>query len=240
MRLDKYLADMNAGTRKELKTAIRKGLVTVDGQVVRDAGFHVTGNETISFDGEVIGYQAFEYYMLNKPAGVISATEDKRHKTVLDLLGERRRRDLFPVGRLDIDTTGLLLITNDGALAHRLLSPKHHVDKVYRATVTGTVSESDIRAFAEGLRIDDGLTAMPAELRLLEARQNSAEAVSFVEVTIREGKFHQVKRMFEAVGKKVLTLQRISMGPLVLDKDLPEGKARPLTEGEIETLRSLS
>ncbi len=238
MRLDKYLADMNAGTRKELKTAIRRGLVTVDGKAVRDAGFHVTGEETISFDGEEIGYQAFAYYMLNKPAGVISATEDRRHKTVLDLLGERHRRDLFPVGRLDIDTTGLLLITNDGALAHRLLAPKHHVDKVYRAAVTGAVAESDILAFAQGLRLDDGLTAMPAKLRLLGS--SPEDDVSFVEITIHEGKFHQIKRMFEAIGKKVLTLQRISMGPLVLDKNLPEGAARPLTEEEISALRSLS
>ena len=172
---------------------------------------------------------------MNKPAGVISASEDPHQKTVLDLMDIQHRKDLFPVGRLDKDTVGLLLITNDGNLAHRLLSPKSHVNKVYYARVTGTVSQSDINAFQDGIRVDDTLTAMPAKLEILSLPKESAEdRISEVRVTIREGKFHQIKRMFAALGKEVVYLKRLSMGPLSLDPTLPEGSCRPLTEEELQ------
>lgn len=235
MRLDKFLADMSVGSRKELKQSIRKGCVTIDGAVIRDPGFSVSGTEEVVYRGERIEYREMEYYMLNKPAGVISATEDKKAKTVLDLLGERKRKDLFPVGRLDIDTHGLLLITNDGDLAHRLLSPRHHVDKVYFARVNGIVTEEDRAAFETGLQVDDELTALPAVLEVTGVfpEQGQSEA----RVTIREGKFHQIKRMFLAVGKEVLYLKRLSMGTLQLDEELPEGGFRELTEQEVIQLK---
>ena len=170
--------------------------------------------------------------MLHKPAGVISATEDKRQQTVLDLIDERQRKGLFPVGRLDRDTEGLLLITNDGELAHRLLSPKKHVDKIYFARLDGPVSEAERKLFAEGLRIDEMFTALPADLEILDPP-------SEVRVTIREGKFHQVKRMFETVGREVLYLKRLSMGPLLLDECLPIGAYRRLTFEELSAIMEL-
>lgn len=253
MRLDKYLADMNVGTRKELKIAIRKKRVTVNGEIVRDAAMNLKGDEEVCFDGERIAYQEYEYYMMNKPAGVLSSTEDKRRTTVIDLIDQRRRKDLFPVGRLDIDTEGLLLITNDGELAHRLLSPKFHVDKVYYAEIKGEVAKKDVRAFAKGLKFDQDLVAAPADLKILPSKGEQYEYLdeegmpcvlepgeySLVEVTIREGKFHQIKKMFEAVGKKVLYLKRLSMGPLVLDDLLETGEYRPLTQEEIDRLKKL-
>ncbi len=236
MRLDKYLADMRVGTRSELKKAIRKGSVTVDGAPVRDPGFALSGNETVTFNGEIIGYETKEYYMMNKPSGVISASEDKRQETVLDLLDDRRRKDLFPVGRLDKDTVGLLLITNDGEMTHRLLAPKHHVDKTYIARVTGCVTEGDVKAFAEGIRFDTDLVAEPAVLEVLAASEEESE----VRVTIHEGKFHQIKKMFLAVDKEVVYLKRISMGPLQLDPDLEEGEYRRLTEDELSALKEVT
>ncbi len=233
MRLDKYLADMRVGTRSDLKKAIRKGTVTVDGAVVRDPGFSLSGNETVMYGDRLIHYETEEYYMMNKPAGVISASEDRRQKTVLDLLDGERRKDLFPVGRLDKDTVGLLLITNDGEMAHRLLAPKHHVDKVYYARVSGCVTEEDVRAFAGGLRFDETLVAEPAGLVILQAD----DEVSEVKVTIHEGKFHQIKKMFLAVGREVLYLKRLSMGPLVLDETLSEGESRRLTDAELAELK---
>ena len=169
--------------------------------------------------------------MLHKPAGVVSATTDKKEKTVLDLLTVQKRKDLFPVGRLDKDTEGLLLITNDGALAHRLLAPGKHVDKVYFARVEGTVTEADVFAFSQGLDIGDPELTLPAELKI-----QSSDTVSEILLTIQEGRFHQVKRMFEAVGKKVIYLKRLSMGTLCLDEDLPKGAFRALTEQEIKEL----
>ena len=183
-------------------------------------------------DGERVAYEQFVYYLMNKPAGVISATEDTRDRTVLDLLDGQQRKGLFPVGRLDRDTEGLLLITNDGELAHRLLSPKNHVDKVYFARLDGPVGETERRLFAEGLRVDETLTAMPARLDVLEPANE-------VKVTIREGKFHQIKRMFAAVGREVLYLKRLSMGPLVLDGSLAPGTYRRLTEEEESAIISL-
>lgn len=237
MRLDKFLSDMGVGSRSELKRSIRKGLVTVNGQVQKDPGADVDTTSEISFDGNPVLYQSFEYYMMNKPAGVISASEDKRQKTVLDLMDSRKRKDLFPAGRLDRDTEGLLLITNDGQLAHRLLSPKHHVDKCYFVRVSGALGEEDVQRFADGIPYDEALTAMPAKLRILE----SGTDFSTAETTIQEGKFHQIKKMFAALGngREVVYLKRLSMGPLTLDPDLAPGEYRALTEEELAALKSL-
>lgn len=244
MRLDKYLADMSLGTRKELKNAIRKGAVTVNGQPVRDPGQSVSDADTITFKGQPVTYNRFEYYMLNKPAGVVSATEDRTHRTVVDLLQGHHRKDLFPVGRLDIDTTGLLLLTNDGELAHRLLSPKFHVDKTYEAVIDRPVTDEMIRQFAAGIRYDTDLVAAPA--KLIRAYSNNEMSnvgpnrLYVAHVTIHEGKFHQVKKMFAAAGAEVLALKRLSMGPLTLDPNLGEGEARPLSSTEIHDLTMTS
>lgn len=232
MRLDKYLAEMGAGTRKEIGKAVRAGRVTVNGQTAKNAAMQVTAEDEVSMDGVPVEYEEYVYYMLNKPAGVISATEDARERTVLDLISERQRKGLFPVGRLDRDTEGLLLITNDGGLAHRLLSPRHHVDKVYYARLDGPVGEAEKALFAQGLKVDETLTALPAELEILEPATE-------VRVTIREGKFHQVKRMFEAVGREVLYLKRLSMGPLALDESLPKGDYRRLTAEEESAIMNI-
>jgi 16S rRNA pseudouridine516 synthase len=234
MRLDKFLADMKAGSRKDLKVLIRKKAVTVNGEVIRDAGYEVAEDAEVCVRGVMYRYRKFEYYMMNKPAGVVSATEDRYQSTVLDLIGGIRRKDLFPVGRLDKDTVGLLLLTNDGQLAHRLLSPKRHVDKVYEALVEGEVTEADAKLFAEGIRIDASFTAQPAALELLGFDKDSGR--TSVRLTIREGKFHQVKRMFEAVGKEVLYLKRLAMGSLILDPSLKEGQYRELTDAELTML----
>ena len=234
MRLDKYLSDMGVGTRSELKKEIRKGAASVDGAVVRDPGCSVSPSSRVVYKGVAVGYDEFEYYMLNKPAGVISASEDDRESTVVDLIDEPKRRDLFPVGRLDRDTEGLLLITNDGALAHRLLSPKHHVDKTYYVEVSGTLNESDVELFAEGLVLPDGLQCLPADLKILSV--SDEEYTSEAEITIREGKFHQVKRMFAAVGAEVIYLKRLTMGPLSLDPELAPGEYRLLTPDEMASL----
>ena len=232
MRLDKYLAEMGAGTRKEIGKAVRAGRVTVNGQTAKNAAMQVTAEDEVSMDGVSVEYEEYVYYMFNKPAGVISATEDARERTVLDLISERQRKGLFPVGRLDRDTEGLLLITNDGGLAHRLLSPRHHVDKVYYARLDGPVGEAEKALFAQGLKVDETLTALPAELEILEPATE-------VRVTIREGKFHQVKRMFEAVGREVLYLKRLSMGPLALDESLPKGDYRRLTAEEESAIMNI-
>ena len=232
MRLDKYLAEMGAGTRSELKKAVRAGRVTINGVKAKDSSIHVGEDDVVCMDGKEIKYERFVYYLMNKPAGVISATEDPRERTVLDLIGGQQRKGLFPVGRLDKDTEGLLLITNDGELAHRLLSPGRHVDKVYFARLDGPVGERERELFAQGLRVDEMLTAMPAVLEILESANE-------VRVTIREGKFHQVKRMFAAVGREVLYLKRLSMGPLTLDNGLAAGAYRRLTEEEESAIISV-
>lgn len=234
MRLDRFLGDMGAGTRSELKKMIRKGRVRVNGEVVRDPSTTVSGQDEVTLDGRAVRYEEFSYLMLNKPQGVVSATQDGRLPTVIDLLPqEGLRKDLFPVGRLDRDTEGLLLITNDGDLAHRLLSPSRHVDKVYLARVRGEIGERQVQAFAQGLVVDEEFTAAPAGLEVV-----SSGPVSEVRVTIHEGKFHQIKRMFLAVGSEVLYLRRLSMGPLLLDESLAPGQSRPLTGEEIEALKS--
>ena len=233
MRLDKYLSDMGAGTRSELKKEIRKGGAAVDGKVVKDPGCSVSPSSHVVFRGAVVEYEEFVYYMLNKPAGIISASEDDREPTVVDLIDEPKRRDLFPVGRLDRDTEGLLLITNDGALSH-LLSPKHHVDKVYYVKVSGILSESDVELFRDGLVLTDGLECLPADLEILSVSDD--EYASEALITIREGKFHQVKRMFSSIGAEVSYLKRLSMGPLVLDPDLAPGEYRRLAPDELASL----
>ena len=235
IRLDKYLADMSIGTRQEVKKYIRQGRVKINEDIIKKPEYKIREDEDkIAFDGAPVAYETFEYYMLNKPAGVISATEDKRDKTVLDLIKEKKRKDLFPVGRLDKDTEGLLLITNDGALAHRLLSPKKHVDKCYYAKISGGVTEEDVRVFKERINIgtqEEPEWTMPAELKILEKG-----TVSRIRLTIREGKFHQVKRMFLAVGKEVVYLKRERMGALVLDEELAPGEYRKLTDSELKRI----
>lgn len=235
IRLDKYLADMSIGTRQEVKKYIRQGRVKINEDIINKPEYKIREDEDkITFDGAPVAYETFEYYMLNKPAGVISATEDKRDKTVLDLIKEKKRKDLFPVGRLDKDTEGLLLITNDGALAHRLLSPKKHVDKCYYAEISGGVTEDDVRVFKERINIgtqEEPEWTMPAELKILEKG-----TVSRIRLTIREGKFHQVKRMFLAVGKEVVYLKRERMGALVLDEELAPGEYRKLTDSELKSI----
>ena len=310
MRLDKFLADMGVGSRSDLKKAIRKSLVTVNGAVEKDPGAQVSAEDRICFDGAEIRYAEQQYYMLHKPAGVLSASEDRRQTTVVDLIRDaastdasaanasaadhhaagghddgsivrstedaRVRKDLFPVGRLDKDTEGLLIITNDGPLAHQLLVPKHHIDKTYYAIVTGTITEDDQRAFTRGIRYDEKLTALPATLRVLSTGKTVADLrralgfaatserllrtrlagpafigaeepaditedtlVSEVEITIQEGKFHQIKKMVKALpgGKEILYLRRITMGALRLDPALAPGEFRKLSEDEIKILK---
>lgn len=239
LRLDKYLADMGLGTRSEVKGMIRSGRILVNGQRARSADIKIDPDEDeVMCDQMPVTYVHYEYYMLNKPAGVISATEDRREKTVVDLIDANQRKDLFPVGRLDKDTEGLLLITNDGQLAHQLLAPKKHVAKVYYAKVAGTVTEEDADIFANGVVIDETLTALPAKLDILSVTDKDCSPVSEIKIEIYEGKFHQVKRMFEAVGKKVIYLKRLSMGPLCLDETLACGQYRKLSEDEIQMLKS--
>lgn len=239
IRLDKYLSQMSAGSRSDVKNNIRKGRVLVNGTPNMKPEYKVdTDKDVIEYCGEKIAYSEYEYYMLNKPAGVVSATEDKKEKTVLDLICGSKRKDLFPAGRLDKDTEGLLIITNDGALAHELLSPKKHVDKTYYAQIDGIVTEEDICAFEKGIKISEDFTALPARLEIISTvKGGSGEDTSEIMLTIHEGKFHQVKKMFEASGKKVTYLKRMSMGRLKLDESLPCGSFRRLTEDEIEILR---
>ena len=232
IRLDKYLADMGVGTRSEVKKYIKQGKISVDGQVVKSADLKIEiETQSVTYQGQPVGYEEFEYYMLHKPAGVVSATTDVKDKTVIDLITDKKRKDLFPVGRLDKDTEGLLLITNDGDMAHRLLAPKKHVDKVYYARIDGRVTDEDVKAFREGISIGQGEVAKPAKLEILKA-----DEISEIHVTIQEGKFHQVKRMFHTIGKEVLYLKRLSMGSLVLDESLPLGAYRKLTREELEDL----
>ena len=233
MRLDKFLVEMKKGSRSEVKKLIKSGRVTVDGQTVREPEQKFDPERAqISLDGQTVSYASFEYFMLNKPQGVVSATEDRRFQTVVDLIGDARRKDLFPAGRLDIDTEGLLLITNDGQLAHQLLSPKKHVDKVYFARVEGILPSDVKEQFAKGLTLDGDVKTLPARLELLKEGP-----VSEVRLTIHEGKFHQVKRMFEAVGCRVIYLKRLSMGSLVLDETLAPGEYRRLTDDELRALK---
>ncbi|OCA92205.1 pseudouridine synthase [Pseudobacillus wudalianchiensis] len=234
MRIDKLLANIGHGSRKEVKQLLKAGAVTVNGEVIKDAKQHVDPtNDHIMLYEEEVFYREFIYLMMNKPPGVISATEDTREETVVDLLeAEHAVFNPFPVGRLDKDTEGLLLLTNDGVLAHQLLSPKKHVPKTYFAVIDGEVTDADREAFRKGVTLDDGYVTKPGELTILKSGLRSD-----IELTITEGKFHQVKRMFEAVGKRVVYLQRISMGPLQLDEELDLGEYRELTEEEVALLK---
>lgn len=233
MRLDKLLANMGYGTRKEVKILLKQKAVTVDGEVVKDSAMHVDPEkQNVSVMGDRVEYFEFIYIMMNKPPGVISATEDKHDQTVIDLLDPFAQHfEPFPVGRLDKDTEGLLLITNDGTLTHNLLSPKKHVPKWYYAKIDGVVTEEDIAAFKLGVTLEDGYHTKPGELVILQSGEQSE-----IELMIQEGKFHQVKRMFEAVGKKVTYLKRLSMGSLKLDPELELGDYRQLTKEELEGL----
>lgn len=234
LRIDKLLANMGYGTRKEVKKLLKAGVVKVDGMMVKDAKTHVDPKKQIvTVWGEEVEYKPFIYLMMNKPKGVISATEDAVEETVVDLLEEEDRIfDPFPVGRLDKDTEGLLLLTNDGQLAHQLLSPKKHVPKTYEAIIDGEVTEEDVAAFRRGVVLDDGYETKPAELVIIRS-----DLRSDVQVTITEGKFHQIKRMFQAVGKRVVYLKRIQMGPISLDETLEPGEYRELTDEEIALLK---
>ncbi|RKP54506.1 rRNA pseudouridine synthase [Cohnella endophytica] len=277
------LGNLGYGTRSAIKVLIKQGAVTVNGTKAKDHGMQINPSiDVVTLDGETIHYRDTVYVLLHKPAGVVSATEDNRDRTVIDLLDEDVTvMSPFPVGRLDKDTEGLLLITNDGKLSHELLSPRKHVPKTYRALVAGDVGEDDVSAFLQGVTLDDGYVTMPAQLRVLSkkakdtaptsAQESDAEELlaamelvpdkaeaqvvtadgetsqeanrysstrSWIELQIHEGKFHQVKRMFEAVGKKVLYLRRVAMGPLRLDPSLAPGEWRELTEEELESLRN--
>ncbi|MFS0780501.1 pseudouridine synthase [Bacillus sp. 1P06AnD] len=233
MRIDKMLANSGFGSRKEVKKMLKSGAVKVDGIVVKDAKHHVDPNgQTVTVQGIEVEYKEFIYLMMNKPPGILSATEDDRQETVVDILEEEDRLyEPFPVGRLDKDTEGLLLLTNDGKLAHQLLAPKKHVPKTYFAVIEGIVTEEDIEAFKNGVTLDDGYHTKPGELQIISSGPESEIAL-----TITEGKFHQVKRMFEAVRKKVTYLKRMTMADLHLDETLELGEYRELTEEEVEGL----
>ncbi|GIN73080.1 pseudouridine synthase [Bacillus sp. J14TS2] len=237
MRIDKLLANTDYGSRKEVKKLLKSGSVTVEGDIVKDPKTQVIPEQqSIYVNGEEVHYREYIYLMMNKPADVISATEDVREKTVIDLLHpDDAVMSPFPVGRLDKDTEGLLLLTNDGKLAHQLLSPKKDVPKTYFAVVKGLVSEDDKHAFQQGVILDDGYETKPGFLEILKAGERSD-----IELTITEGKFHQVKRMFAAVGKQVIYLKRISMGRLQLDEELALGEYRALTEEEVMQLQNIA
>ncbi len=233
IRLDKFLCEMGIGSRSEVKKYIKSKKIKIDDVIATSPEQKINPNENIiKYNESIIEYKAFEYYMLNKPAGVVSATEDKFDKTVIELIESKVRKDLFPVGRLDKDTEGLLLITNDGKLAHELLSPKKHVAKTYFAKVLGLITNEHIEMFKIGLDIGEEKNTLPASLKVLVNGE-----ISHIELTIVEGKFHQVKRMFEAIGSKVLYLKRISMGSLILDDSLNIGDYRRLTDEEIMKLK---
>ena len=237
MRIDKCLADCGLGTRSEVKSLLKSKKITVNGKVVTNGKVQVNPEtDEILFDGEKIQYEEFVYIMMNKPKGVVSATEDNLHKTVIDLIDPLYfKKGVFPVGRLDIDTHGLLLLTNDGKLAHALLSPKRHVDKTYQAQVKGIMTQEDVETFAKGIPLKD-FTCQPAKLEILSVDSDKEE--SQIRVTIAEGKFHQIKRMVAYCGKEVMDLQRLTMGTLVLDENLERGEWRRLTKEELEILRA--
>ncbi|RKB77538.1 pseudouridine synthase [Listeria monocytogenes] len=232
MRLDKLLSHTGFGSRKEVKPLLKSGAVVVNGTIQKDSKTQVNPDkDQITVHGTPVVYQEFVYFMLHKPQNVVSATEDNVSETVIDLLAqEDTLTDPFPVGRLDKDTEGLLIITNDGTLAHNLLSPKKHIDKTYYAKIDGDVTAEDVEAFAAGIELDDGYTCKPARLEIITPNE--------IKVTIQEGKSHQVKRMFAARGKSVSYLKRISMGNLQLDESLALGEYRPLTEAELAILQN--
>lgn len=233
LRIDKILSNLGYGSRAEIKVYCKKGLVKVNDKVISNPGTQVdTDADKIEFNNEVVKYREFVYIMMNKPDGYLSATFDKRDPIVLDLIDSSYLTfEPFPVGRLDKDTEGLLVLTNDGQLAHRVLSPKKHVPKTYYAKIDGIVTEEDIKAFEKGVTLDDGYETMPSQLKIIESGETSE-----IELTIHEGKFHQVKRMFESVGKNVVYLKRLSMGKLKLDETLDLGEYRELTDEEVKLI----
>jgi 16S rRNA pseudouridine516 synthase len=235
MRLDKFLVDCGLGSRTEVKNLLKKKLITVNGKVESSPKRQIDENsDVITYQGNKVIYEKYLYYLLNKPKGVISATEDNFHKTVLDLLDtSARAKKVFPVGRLDIDTHGLLLLTNNGALAHAMLSPKKHVEKIYQASIAGIMTSTDVKAFKDGIELKD-FTCQPAQLNIV--RINNEEKTSLVTIVIKEGKFHQVKRMVQSCGKTVTDLKRVSMGPLHLEESLELGEWRQLTSDEMKSL----
>lgn len=230
MRLDRFLCEMKIGTRSQVKTHIRHGAVTVNGSVAADPDTKINElSDRVAFRGQVLQYSRFVYYMMNKPEGTVSATTDNTAATVVSLLGSDRREDIFPVGRLDKDVTGLILLTNDGELAHRLLSPKRHVDKTYQVETEHPLTEEDIRRLEQGLDIGEERPTMPARVEVI----NPCRML----LTLHEGRFHQVKRMLRAVGNQVVGLKRVSFGGVALDEDLAQGQYRRLRQEEVECLR---
>lgn len=232
MRLDKYLTNQGIGSRSQVKALIKSKKVFVNNVLENKPERHIDeNNDIVSLDGVNLEYNKFYYYMLNKPPGVLTAVKDNNYKTVMDIMDVTPKEGLFPVGRLDKDTEGLLLITNDGELSHNLLSPKKHVNKTYYVELNGELIDSDIDVFAKGLDIGEKNITKPAKLEILSGRNRAY-------ITITEGKYHQVKRMFQAIGLTVTFLKRISMGSLILDKNLKSGGYRKLTEEEISNLKS--
>ena len=242
MRLDKFLGDQNIGTRKQIKEYIKNGRCFINGEVATKSDVHIDENkDEIAFDGVVLSYSKYHYFMLNKPTGVVSATRDGKSETVLDLLASENVKGLSPCGRLDIDTEGLLLLTDDGELIHKLLSPRKHVDKVYEVHLAKELSETDISKLEEGLDIGDYNDGGSVKMTLpakVEVFDSDDEGRPVIHLIIHEGRFHQVKRMLEAVGNEVLFLRRLSMGSLELDEELAPGEYRPLTEQEISDLKN--
>ncbi len=257
MRLDKFLANSGIGTRKEVKEILKNKKVSVNDIFVKDGKVQIDEEkDVVKYENKIVNYKPFVYIMMNKPAGVISATEDNHHKTVIDLLNNNYKTyDIFPVGRLDIDTEGLLLLTNDGVLSHNLLSPKKHVDKKYYVKIARPLSESDIKKLENGIKLEENFITKNAKIEIIKNNfEKNSENFEFIEnkktennvkenenlvyITISEGKFHQVKRMFKAVGNEVLYLKRLKMGNLWLDESLELGKYRELTEEELNSLKS--
>lgn len=223
MRIDKYLANMNVGSRKEVHQLIKKGIVAVNGTTVKTPKQQVKESDQVTVNGDAVAYQKYHYFLLNKPKGVLSATEDRSQPTVISILAPQDRyQGIVPVGRLDKDTTGLLLLTNDGQLNHELLAPGKHVDKVYRAEIAGVANDATVKTFASGMTLGDGTKLQPAELKILS--QDEEHDRSTTEIKICEGKYHQIKRMFGAVGMKVVELERFSMGKLTLPANLKRGE----------------
>lgn len=237
MRLDKFLANSGIGTRKEVKDILKNKKISVNDTFVKDGKIQIDEEKDIvKYEDKIIYYKPFVYIMMNKPAGVISATEDSHHKTVIDLLNnEYRTYDIFPVGRLDIDTEGLLLLTNDGVLSHNLLSPKKHVDKKYYVKIANSLSGDDIKMLENGIKLEENFVTKKAKVEII--CNNSEKNENLAYITISEGKFHQVKRMFKAVNNEVLYLKRVKMGGLSLDEKLKLGEYRELTEEELNNLK---
>ena len=236
-RIDKILANLGFGTRKEIKAVVKNGEVKINGTVIKDSSVKIDPDKsTIEVGGNVVEYKKNIYLLMNKPQGVVSATFDNYDETVIDILEpEYQAFKPFPVGRLDKDTEGLLLITNDGELNHRMISPKNHVDKVYYAEIDKYLDERDVNRFKKGIQLKDGYKCLPGKLHIIESNEDGAK----VEVTIQEGKFHQVKRMFNALGKNVVYLKRIKFGPIELDEDLNLGQYRELSKNEIENIKKI-